>query len=346
MADCGAVPTLPRVTRPLLAVAAAVVLVAGGACSSGGDGGGDRAVGGGAAEASRPAGPPYAVGRHELTLVDGSRPTPAVPAQGRAAEPDRTIEVEVVYPAAGDAPPEPAAGAPSPAEADAEPLPGPWPLVVFAHGFNGRSEFFRGFAEQWARQGYAVALPTFPLSRQGIAYSDDYVNQPGDVSFVVDRLADLDAGDLLDGVIDTDRYLVGGHSLGSATVFGVAYNSCCLDPRIVGAISVSGGPLLYPDGNYDHHPTTPMLMIHGGQDQTVAVGVGDLLFDQGWASPLWYLRPPAATHVSVFTDEPGRLFTEASLAFLDAELGDDPGPLDAMGADVAANGAAEWRTKP
>src|SRR5690606_18829281 len=49
---------------------------------------------------------PFAVGHRSLTLVDGSRPTDAV-ADVLPARPDRTIEVEVVYPAQGDAGPEP-----------------------------------------------------------------------------------------------------------------------------------------------------------------------------------------------------------------------------------------------
>jgi dienelactone hydrolase len=282
-----------------------------------------------------------------LKLVDESRPTPAVAAQHRPERRDRTVEVELYYPAAGDPGPEPDGeqpGAPATSTDGADPAAGgPFPLVVFAHGFNGQGAFFTGFAQRWARHGYVVALPTFPLRRTGVGVADDVVHQPGDMSFVVDELAGLRADDPLARIIDTDKLVVGGHSLGSATVFGVAYNSCCVDDRIDGVISVSGGPLPYPGGDYDDHPTTPLLLVHGGKDQVVPIGAGNYIFDQRWASPMWYLRPAAADHSGVFVGEPGRLFERAALAFLDAELKDDPAALDGMDAVAKGSGAADWQ---
>jgi dienelactone hydrolase len=282
-----------------------------------------------------------------MRLVDDSRPTPAAAAQHRPRRPDRAVDVDLYYPAAGDPGPEPDGeqpGVPATSTDDADPAPdGPFPLVVFAHGFNGQGRYFEGFAQRWARQGYAVALPTFPLSRTGIADSEDVVNQPGDISFVVDEIAGLDRDDPLAGAVDTEKLVVGGHSLGSATVFGVAYNSCCVDERIDGVISVSGGPLPYPGGDYDGHPTTPLLLVHGGKDATVPVGAGNYIFDHGWASPMWYLRPASADHSGVFLGEPGRLFEQAALAFLAAELRDEPAALDRIGAAVQRSGAADWQ---
>jgi hypothetical protein len=85
-----------------------------------------------------------------------------------------------------------------------------------------------------------------------------------------------------------------------------------------------------------------MLLVQGGADETVPAALGDFVFDHPYG-PTWYLRPGSATHGGVFFDEPGRLFDEAVVAFLDAELKDDPAALDAVGDDVAASGVAEWR---
>src|ERR671930_612347 len=74
---------------------------------------------------------------------------------------------------------------------DAPPAEGRFPLVVWAHGWNSTGETFLPYAELWARQGYVVALPTFPLSREGVADGDDVQNQPGDVSFVIDQVLAL-----------------------------------------------------------------------------------------------------------------------------------------------------------
>lgn len=332
------------------AIAAALALALAVSCSSGdgataggvdGGGGGEGAT----TETTTPA-RPFATGLRTMTLVDTSRTTDAVP-DNLPERPDRTIEVEVVYPAEGEPGAEPT-GDPAVAGSsieDAAPAPGAFPLVVFAHGFNGAGVFFRGFAERWAREGYVVALPTFPLSQIDIAVSSDLVNQPGDVSFVIDELAGLDEDDPLAGHVDADHLAVGGHSLGSATVFGVAYNSCCLDERIDATIPVSGGNLPFEGGTYDDRPATPMLLVHGAQDETVPIVAGDLMFDQALA-PVWYLRPAEATHSGVFTDESGRLFNEATIAFLDAQLKGDDDALEAMADEVAASGVAEWRTKP
>ncbi len=342
MADSPPVPAAAStLSRRLAALGLGLALAA--ACASGGGSAGAERTAGSDTQAGAPTTNPdtvgpFAVGRREMTLVDASRPTPADAARGLPERPDRTLDVEVLYPAAGTPPAADGGGSTQ----DAEPAAGEFPLVVFAHGFNGEGSFFRSFGDRWARHGYVVALPTFPLSRHGIADADDVVNQPGDISFVVDKLGGLDPDDPLAGHVDAETLAVGGHSLGSATVFGVGYNSCCVDDRIDAVVAVSGGPYPFPDGNYDDAPPTPMLLVHGGADETVATGISDLVFGHPYG-PIWYLRPGAATHSGVFLGEPGRLFDEAVVAFLDAELKDDPAALDAIGADVAASGAAEWR---
>jgi dienelactone hydrolase len=359
MADFGAVPAPSSAfRRPARAALAVAVALAVAACSSGDGSGGSGDAGAGAASAGRDAGadaavdesapePPFATGHRALTLVDASRPTDAVPGV-QPAEPDRTLEVDVVYPAEGEPSPEPDPSgefaAPGALIDDAPPAGGTFPLVVFAHGHNGVGGLFLGLAELWAREGYVVALPTFPLSRNGVAVSDDVSNQPADVSFVIDSLADLDESDPLAGHVDAGEVVVGGHSLGGVTVLGVAYNSCCIDERVVGAIQVSGGPLPLTGGDYDDPPPTPMLLVHGVRDETVPIAIGDGMFGFG-SGPIWYLRPAEATHSTVFSGEPGRLFNDAALGFLDAHLRGDDAALDAMAEEVAASGVAEWRVR-
>jgi dienelactone hydrolase len=207
----------------------------------------------------------------------------------------------------------------------------------------GHPDTFLAFAESWAREGYVVALPAFPLSREGVGVFEDVANQPGDVSFVIDELTALDDVDPLAGHVDGERIAAGGHSLGSVTTYGVAYNSCCLDERIDATITVAGGSLPFEGGDYDDPPATPMLLVHGAADQLVDVATGDAMFDLA-EYPIWYLRPDGADHVTVFSGEPGRLLDEAATAFLDVQLRDgDPAALDAVGDEVASTGAGDWR---
>jgi dienelactone hydrolase len=338
-------------------VLAVAVALPGGACagndndSDASDGPSGDAAAAGHSAADAPPAAPFAVGHRAMTLVDESRSTDAVPAAGVEAQSDRTIVLDVLYPAEGEpsaTPIRPETGAGKDgtggtAVDDADPVDGQFPLVVFAHGWNGRGANFVGFGERWAREGYVVALPTFPLSHEGIAYGDDYVNQPADISFVIDELVGLADDDSLAGLVDDEHIAVGGHSLGGATVLGVAYNSCCVDERIDATIQSSGGPLPYDGGDYDHRPPTPMLLVHGVLDGAVPIGVGDAEFDNP-AGPTTYLRLAEADHTSVFDDASGALFDDAALAFLDSQLKDDTERLDGLAAEVTASGIAELRT--
>lgn len=330
--------------RRWLALGLGLTLAVAAACSSGGD---DDAGPRESAPAPAPE-PPFAVGRRTMELVDESRPTDAWPQAGVEAAPNRTIETVVVYPAAGD----PDTAADPEAHSDGEgiesveapgstvgapPAEGSFPLVVWAHGWNSTGEAFLPYAELWAREGYVVALPTFPLSREGVANGDDVQNQPGDVSFVIDQVLDL-------GIADADHIAVAGHSLGSATVFGVVYNSCCADDRIDAAIAVSGGGPIFAGGDYEDSARTPLLLVHGARDTGVPIGVGDATFESR-PGPITYLRFDGADHVNLFWGPDGELFETAVVAFLDDQLKGDPGGMEALPGDVEASGRAVLRTK-
>jgi dienelactone hydrolase len=336
--------------RRWLALGLAVTLAVVAACSSGGDDdtagdtAGDTADATETTEAPAPE-PPFAVGRRTMELVDDTRPTDAWPQASVEAAPDRTIETVLVYPAAGD-PGE--AEAPSDGEGiesvpapgsteDAPPADGRFPLVVWAHGWNGTGETFLPYAELWARLGYVVALPTFPLSREGVANGDDVQNQPGDVSFVIDEVLEL-------GIADADHIAVAGHSLGSATVFGVVYNSCCADDRIDAAIAISGGGPIFEGGDYEDSAPTPLLLVHGVRDQGVPIGVGDATFDSR-PGPITYLRLDEADHVNLFWGPDGELLETAIVAFLDDQLRGDPSGMEALPGEVRSSGRATLRTK-
>jgi len=267
----------------------------------------------------------YEVGLETLTVIDPSRETPAVEAAALSAQPTRSIGLLVLFPAEGR-----------------DPADGPFPLVVFAHGWNGLGENFVEVGQRWAAAGYVVALPTFPLSRQGIAYSEDYVNQPADISFVIDELI-AETGELA-GLVDGELVAVGGHSLGSATVFRTAYNACCVDERVDATFPVSGGPLDLGQGGYESWRQTPMLLVHGAADPFVPVEIGDAVFEFAEV-PSRYLRMASADHNSVFTDANGELFADAVLLFLDATLGDDPEAFDALADLVEGSGIAELRVR-
>ena len=199
----------------------------------------------------------------------------------------------------------------------AEPVDGTFPLVVFAHGWNGRSDTFLDAGSVWAEAGYVVALPTFPLSREGVAFGDDYLQQPGDISAVIDSMGEGGPDGELEGLTDLDHVAVGGHSLGSATVFRLAYSGCCLDDRVDATIPVSGGPADIGQGGYLTWPPDADAPRPRRRRPRRA-----------HRHRRWRVRPRPGTdplpadgrggHVSVFGAN-GALFADAVLAFLDAQ---------------------------
>ena len=112
-------------------------------------------------------------------------------------------------------------------------------LVVLAHGFGGNPDRFEILARKLAARGWIVAAIWFPLTNDQApgGYSraiGDVFSQPGDVSFLIDRLIaeSSKGGDSLEGRIDGTRIGVLGHSLGGATTTALDRHACCRDERI------------------------------------------------------------------------------------------------------------------
>lgn len=238
-------------------------------------------LGGGVAAARAQADPvpAYAVGVVHRTFVDPARRTAA---NGDApGSPQRSLDTTIFYPATATPSPSPAT---EPATDDAPPADGPFPLLVFAHGFGASAGVYEGILKSWAAAGYVVAAPDFPLSTTsapGGPNAGDVINQPGDVSFAITAVVDRSKGDddVLAGLVDPKRVGVAGHSLGGITTLGVAAHTCCQDDRIKGAVVLSGDPLKFPKGRFDYAQAPPLLLVHGTEDSAVDYGAGIDVFN-------------------------------------------------------------------
>src|SRR5262249_22344288 len=145
-----------------------------------------------------------------------------------------------------------------------------FPLVVFDHGLTSTGRAYLPFLSRLAAAGFVVAAPDFPLSKHdapGGATAADYKQQPNDMRFVIDQVLSGAVGGPLPAV-DGGRAAVAGHSRGAITVLGLTQNSCCHDDRIKAAVAISGFQGLF-DGTWYQPPTTPLLLLHGDNDQTV-----------------------------------------------------------------------------
>lgn len=265
----------------------------------------------------------YAVGSRSITVVDESRPTRASPKRGMEARDSRTLRLLILYPATGEAD----TGEGEAAAADAPVAKGRFPVVEFSHGVTASGPVYEGFLVAWAKAGYVVVAPTFPLTSGAEAWQDlgDYENQPADVSFVLDRVLDLNTqrDDPLAGHLDTESVAVAGHSLGAITTLGF-FNSCCRDDRVDAIISISGSELPFAGGNFDGAPDTPLLLAHGQDDKTVPYFGSSNAF-ASLPGPRALLTFPTGTHSDViFSPDFNPSMDATTVAFLDLELRRDP----------------------
>jgi dienelactone hydrolase len=305
----------PRGAWRLLALLAALGLLAG-AC---GDDDGD-----GTASSPGPAAPqaegvePGEPGTYEVatlmeTFVDESRPTEAPDPAGNA--PNRTLPTTIVYP-----------------QAD-----GPFPLIVLAHGQTGNPSKLSQLMTAWASAGYVVAAPLFPLTSNQSSFETvgDFVNQPADMSFVIDQIAELNDRDgELSGRVDGDHIGAAGLSLGGATVYGF-FDDCCEDDRVDAVLVMAG--LLLPFDDAFEWPSIPLMIINGngdtrGRDPYTAA-----------SAPKFLLTLEKATHSAPFEDTPDdadALVVTVTVDFWHGYLYEDEAELEALATDGNVPGVA------
>jgi predicted dienelactone hydrolase len=239
-----------------------------------------------------------------LDLVDTSRPTPA--GAGLPGSDERHLVTEVWLPAG----------------------PGPFPLVAFSHGMAGHPRKFTQLFRAWAEAGYAVAAPAFPLSNDevpGEPTFTDLASQPGDISFVIDRVLEE-----VDG-LDADHIAVAGLSLGGATTYGVAFNDCCRDERPLAAM-VFDGALLAVGGEYQLDSGLPLLIVHADQDPALPYREATGAYADAVA-PKWLVTLHEFAHAEPYENTPNPaddLVEAVTIAFLDRWLKDDEAAVDRL----------------
>lgn len=170
----------------------------------------------------------FGVGIRTITLVDTTRPTENyATAPPSMLSPHRVIATQIRYPTLSRAPGVEQTGA-TPASGF-----GPFPVIVFAHGYAVMPNTYEYLLDAWVRAGFVVVSPVFPVSnyyewlRQGggPAPEADMGNEPADVAFVVGQLAKLagQTGSFLHGLIDLQRLGLAGQSDGATIVGGLVY---------------------------------------------------------------------------------------------------------------------------
>lgn len=239
-----------------------------------------------------------------MPLVDRTRPSVV---DGRRISSDRALTTEVWLPD----------------------TPGRRPLVVFAAGFRVGPAPYRALLEGWARHGYVVAAPQFPLTDAAVAGANldeaDIVDEPADVRFVTGALL----GSALSAHIDPGRVAVAGHSDGAE----VALDAAGLpappgEPAYRAVVAMAPQPLRV-DGPA-HNP--PILVIQGTADAINPFAHGRTTWLRA-ASPKYFEILRGGGHLAPL--EAGSRYlgtiTATSNSFFDAYLAGEASPASVAG---------------
>ena len=261
----------------------------------------------------------YGVGVTTIDLVDTTRSTAA---NGDApASNERKLPIEVWYPIGSSSQPEMR-------DAAFDKKDAPYPLIIFAHGLSGNRRQSVSFTQHLASHGYIVAAPDFPLSPLGTPGGPrlgDVLEQPKDVSFVIDQLLAFNGqeGHLLNRAIDGKKIGMSGHSLGAMTTLLDIYDPS-RDARIRAALPFSTLGCFFPDG-FGGNVSVPIMAVGGTNDLITPPSNADRAYTVANA-PRYLFHIKGGDHVR---------FADVNLS--DAQLNDIGGLQSLFGSTLVAD---------
>ena len=292
----------------------------------------------------KPKPPPtaFAVGLSVQTFVDSSR-SETLP--DGTTQP-RTLITEIRYPAQG------AVGLADLRNAPAASAYGPYPLIVFGHGFAVTPGSYSHLLQAWARAGYVVAAPVFPLEKAGApggSNESDLVNQPKDMSFVISSMLEAAAAGSgpLAGLIDPTKVAVAGQSDGGDTALAVAYDHRFADPRVGAAVVLSGAEIP-AEGSFEFPAGGPPLLATQGTADTINFPNFTTTYFEAAQRPKYLLQLIGAEHLPPYTVPSTQLHIVegVSVAFLDSYLKHTAGALARISAIGQVPGTATLTAEP
>ncbi|MGI8572304.1 MAG: alpha/beta hydrolase family protein [Solirubrobacteraceae bacterium] len=201
-------------------------------------------------------------------------------------------------------------------------LRGPFPLVVFGHGFAVSPAPYARLLDAWTKAGYIVASPVFPLENAGAPggpNENDLPNQPGDMSLVISRLSNptTPGTGRIAKLMDPRRIAVTGQSDGGDTALAVAYDPSTRDRRVTAAMILSGAEDPFARQFTMPADGPPLLAIQGTSDTINPPDMTYAFFDRA-SAPKFLLKLFGAGHLPPYT-QPGTELTiveHMTLAFL------------------------------
>ena len=233
---------------------------------------------------------------------------------------------------------------------DARPSGGPYPLIVFGHGFAVTPEPYRPLLDRWVQAGFVVAAPLFPKSNanaRGGPDEHDLPNQPADMSFVAQEMLELSASQEgpVAGLISS-HVAVAGQSDGGDTALAAAFDPTEHVLPIDAAVILSGAEDPFA-ARFTPQLGTPLLATQGTAD-TVNLPSETLSYFHAASTPKYLLLLDGAEHQPPYTVPGPQLDAVArtSIAFLDRYLKLEGGALQRLVQQGNAGPATELQANP
>lgn len=259
--------------------------------------------------------PRTAVTMSQLPLVDGSRP---VLSGGFVLATQRDLPTTVWSPAGK----------------------GPFPLVVFVHGYDTGPLDYQRFCSALASAGYVVAAPSFPLEDPARDFPLDRTHlsdEAADVTFVITAI-DRRGAQRVDG----SRIAVVGHSDGADVALLVGYGAGTVDHRVGAVVADAPDPM-----SVTAVPSpVPLLLVQGTSDSVVPYSASQTVFSQVDA-PVSYVSLIGADHLPpIAGGTPWTPVLDAAVArFLDATVAHRGPGISSLAAELSRSPLVRFASK-
>lgn len=275
------------------------------------------------ADSAQRVAPKISVGVVSCTFVDPTRPT--VNYATGTNSPGRRLVTEIRYPTI-----RPTFGLAESPNAAPYRRQAPYPLVVFAHGYDITPQAYAKLLDVWVKAGFVVAAPIFPDTNSAtiLAESDantesDIDNQPADVAFVIKQLLSANATgtgcSALNSLIQPAKIALAGQSDGGDTVAALAFENLYRDPALhFSAVEVLSGALMPPPSPAQKVTETgaaPLLVVQSATDLCNPPGAAIQLYSSIVERDKWFVTLKRAPHLPPYTD----VVRNANFSFVAAE---------------------------
>jgi dienelactone hydrolase len=222
---------------------------------------------------------------------------------------------------------------------------GPWPLVVFGHGYSVDAATYSALLDGIARAGFVVAAPEFPGSSSalpGRPDERDLQDEPCDLLLVASQVqaaADSAAepAGALAGKVQPGAVGLAGQSDGATAAAFAALTSTCAGPPVGAVVAFSAKPAPLRPG-FDAASAPALLAVTGSADDVNRPANTRALFDE-LPHRAWMLTSLGEDHLTPSTDSPHLpTITAVAVDVLRGALDHDPAAVNQIADDATSSG--------